>query len=267
MAAVTSAVVGIASGVAGAGMSFAQASKAKNAANVAKQDSKRLMAEAKIMAEKNFYENLNVPVGAYERQREENMASGSAAVQALQEGDARGLAGGVGQVNQAQSAASEGLRNDLGQALYDNDKMKAEAKDNINQNLVAANIGEAKDASAEANYQQQLGASSMKSGVSSALGAVGSAASLVPLYGKGRAAKDAKSIFGGDAGAQFKSRGIGEDRGLNMLSGLDKGTLKKIRKGGSFDFDTLFGKGILNTRTGNQIYESEPGFFDMKDDD
>jgi hypothetical protein len=51
MAAVTSSIVGIASGVMGAGMSFAQKAAASSAASQAKQDSKRLMAEAKQMAE------------------------------------------------------------------------------------------------------------------------------------------------------------------------------------------------------------------------
>ena len=42
---------------------------------------------------------------------------------------------------------------------------------------------QAKDAEAEASYQDKVGKQAMMSGVDSALGAVGSAANLVPLYG------------------------------------------------------------------------------------
>tara|TARA_R110002012_G_scaffold213607_3_gene384694 strand:+ start:1941 stop:2732 length:792 start_codon:yes stop_codon:yes gene_type:complete len=261
MAAVTSSIVGIASGVMGAGMSFAQKNAAAVASSQAKQDSKRLMSEAKQMAEKDFYAELNVPMGAFERQREENTAAGSMAVQALQEGDARGLAGGVGAVNQAQTVASEGLRNDLGQALYDNNKMKADSKQAINQQLISANLGQAKDAEAEASYQDKVGKQAMMSGVESALGAVGSAANLVPLYGSKAQGRRGAKLLGNDKVAQgFKDKGIGAARATQMLGGLSKKQQKDILGGGSFDFDTLFGKGFTNKK-GMTLYEGEEGFF------
>ena len=58
MAAVTSSIVGIASGVMGATQSFKQAQAAGNASDKATQDSKRLLAEAKIMAEKNEFKRF-----------------------------------------------------------------------------------------------------------------------------------------------------------------------------------------------------------------
>ena len=263
MAAVTSSIVGIASGVMGATQSFKQAQAAGNASDKATQDSKRLLAEAKIMAEKNEYEALNIPMNAFERQREENTAAGSMAVQALQEGDSRGLAGGVGLVNQAQTVASETLRGDLGQALYDNNKMKAESRDNINQTLIANNVGQAKDLSAEANYQQQLQKSSRMSGVSSALGAVGSASNLVPLYGASVASKRSKKLFEANKD-QFESRGIGVERGLSMFSNLDNKIIKDLNKslkgGGKIDFDKLFGKG-RDIGKGMKRYEGEEGYY------
>jgi hypothetical protein len=261
MAAVTSSIVGIASGVMGAGMSFAQKAAASSAASQAKQDSKRLMAEAKQMAEKDLYSELNVPMGAFERQREENTAAGSMAVQALQEGDARGLAGGVGAVNQAQTVASEGLRNDLGQALYDNDKMKADSKQAINQQLIGANLGEAKDASAEAAYQEKVGKQAMMSGVESALGAVGSAANLVPLYGSNAQGRRGAKLFENEAVAQsFKDKGIGSARATSLLGGLSKQQQKNLLSGGDFDFDTIFGKGYTDKK-GRTFYNGEEGYY------
>ena len=259
MAAVTSAVVGVASGVFGATQSFKQAADAKSAQGKAAQESKKLMAEAKLMAEKNYFEGLNVPMGAYERQREENLVSGQQAVQALQEGDQRGLAGGVGQVNQAQSVASEGLRNDLGQALYDNEKMKADERKSINQDLIAANVGEAKDLRSEADYQAKLQKQATMSGFDSALGAVGSAASLVPLYGKNKAAKRAGSIFEANQKA-FSDKGIGDSRAKNLLLNLDKNVLKDISKGTKkFDFKSLFGDSMLS-KGGMNVYAGEQGY-------
>jgi len=266
MAAVTSSIVGIASGVMGAGMSFAQKNAAAVASSQAKQDSKRLMGEAKQMAEKDFYAELNVPMGAFERQREENTAAGSMAVQALQEGDARGLAGGVGAVNQAQTVASEGLRNDLGQALYDNNKMKADSKQAINQQLISANLGQAKDAEAEASYQDKVGKQAMMSGVESALGAVGSAANLVPLYGKSSQARRGGNLFEKGVGKkQFAAKGIGAARATNLLSNLSKTQQKQLLKDGSFDFESLFGKGFTN-KAGRTFYEGEEGFNMVNED-
>ncbi|HBY67800.1 MAG TPA: hypothetical protein DEG69_08640 [Flavobacteriaceae bacterium] len=265
MAAVTSAVVGVASGVLGATQSFKQAADAKSAQAKAAGESKKLMAEAKLMAEKNYFEGLNVPMGAYERQREENLVAGQQAISALQEGDQRGLAGGVGQVNQAQTVASEGLRNDLGQALYDNEKMKAEERKSINQDLIAANVGEAKDLRAEADYQAKAGKQASMSGVQSALGAVGSAASLVPLYGKNRAAKRADSLYEANAQA-FKDKGIGTSRAKNLLLNLDNKKLKQLTsEGATFDFDTIFGKAYTN-KQGQNYYSGESGFVSSSDD-
>lgn len=267
MAAVTSSIVGIASGAFGAYQSFKQAADAKSAAARAAKDSKKLMAEAKLMAEKNFFEGLNVPMGAYERQREENLVAGQQAIAALQEGDQRALAGGVGAVNQAQTVASENLRNDLGQALYDNEKMKAEERKSINENLIAANVGEAKDLRAEADYQERARKQAMMSGVTSALGAVSSAADLVPLYGKSKSAKRAESIYKANESA-FKERGIGSARAQRLLSNLDKNQLKDLSKeGATFDFESIFGKGRNNKAGTMMLYEGDIGYYDDPSDD
>ena len=260
MAAVTSSIVGIASGAFGAYQSFSQAAAAKSAAAKAAKDSKKLMAEAKIMAEKNYFEGLNVPMDAYERQREENLVAGQQAISALQEGDQRALAGGVGAVNQAQTVASEKLRGDLGQALYD------EERKSINENLIAANVGEAKDLRAEADYQERARKQSMMSGVTSALGAVSSAADLVPLYGKSQSSKRAESIYKANEKA-FKEKGIGSARAQRLLSNLDKNQLKDLSKDGAlFDFDTIFGKGRKNAAGTMTLYDGDIGFYDTSDD-
>ena len=138
--------------------------------------------------------------------------------------------------------------------------MKADSKQAINQQLISANLGQAKDATEEASYQEKVGKQAMMSGVESALGAVGSAADLVPLYGKTQGAKRAAKLFETDAvGKSFKDKGIGAARATSLLGNLSKKQQKDILGGGSFDFDSLFGKGYTNKR-GMTLYDGEEGY-------
>jgi len=142
--------------------------------------------------------------------------------------------------------------------------MKADSKQAINQQLIGANLGEAKDASAEAAYQEKVGKQAMMSGVESALGAVGSAANLVPLYGSNAQGRRGAKLFENEAVAQsFKDKGIGSARATSLLGGLSKKQQKDLLGGGNFDFDAIFGKGYTNKK-GMTYYDGEEGFYKKK---
>ena len=89
-----------------AGMSFGQAAAQRRAAKEAQDKSDAMLREAKKRLEVNFFEGLNVPLDAYEKQREMSILGTQTAIQALQEGDPRNLAAGVGRVGQVASAGS-----------------------------------------------------------------------------------------------------------------------------------------------------------------
>ena len=102
--------IGLALSAVGSGVSFSQAAAAKREQKKAQREQKALMEKAKQRAEKNFYETLNVPIDAFENQFKQNQQVAAQALQALQQGDARNLAAGVGGLQAAASQANEVVR-------------------------------------------------------------------------------------------------------------------------------------------------------------
>jgi hypothetical protein len=145
--------------------------------------SKKAMAEAKKKAEKNFYAGLNVSTEAYDRAFENNLQAQTQNIQALQEGDPRNLAAGVGLVQQSADATTEATRLALQKDLEANAKMKADAKDAINQDLKRMDLGYAKDQEKVAQESAAASAAAMSQGISGVVSTVGQAAQLAPLFG------------------------------------------------------------------------------------
>lgn len=197
MAVTTAAVVGIGSGLASAGMSFSQAAQQKRASSKAIAEQKKLQASARQRAEKDFYQGLNVPLDAYGEQFRQNTANQQQTIQALQEGDQRNLQGGIGALTAAGAAANEQTRIGLGQAMYENRKMKADAQNTINQDLKAMDMGQAADQAAMARDADQARVAAITSGISGIGTAASSLASLAPLYGKTGGMKRAETISDG----------------------------------------------------------------------
>lgn len=183
MAVTTAAVVGVAASAGGAINSFSQSAKQGRMAEKAAAASKKAMAEAKKKAEKNFYAGLNVSTEAYDRAFENNLQAQTQNIQALQEGDPRNLAAGVGLVQQSSDAATETTRLALQKDLEANAKMKADAKDAINQDLKRMDLGYAKDQEKVAQESAAASAAAMSQGISGVVSTVGQAAQLAPLFG------------------------------------------------------------------------------------
>ena len=133
MAVTTAAVVGIAAGVASTAKSFSDASKAKKAQKKADEDAARLMADARKRVDKDEFAGLTVPTEAYEAAFETTLAANQQQVQALAEGDPRALAAGIGRVGAATNEAAQATRREMGQDLFNVEKMKAQSRENIKQ--------------------------------------------------------------------------------------------------------------------------------------
>ena len=84
--------------LAGAGLSFGQAAKQRKRQEKAERESQALMQQARDRMQTRFFEQLQLPTEAYERQFRENTAQQQQALQALRESDPRTLAAGVGKV-------------------------------------------------------------------------------------------------------------------------------------------------------------------------
>jgi len=177
-----------------AGMSFGQAAAQRRAAKEAQDKSDAMLREAKKRLEVNFFEGLNVPLDAYEKQREMSILGTQTAIQALQEGDPRNLAAGVGRVGQVASAADEKMRIGLADDLYKNRTMKAESKADINDQLINLSLGQGKQQSQMAQSSKEAANAAVIAGISSIGEAAATGIDALPLFGKGKTNKQISDI-------------------------------------------------------------------------
>jgi len=242
MAVATAAVVGIAAGGRQAVMGFMNASKQKQAAAKANAEAKKMMADARRRAETDHYEGLDVPLDAYEAENEANLAANKQAMEALQEGDARALAAGVGRVGAQTAAGTEKTRIAMGDEMANLDKMKADSKEAIKQQMIGMDVGEAKMQDQRAREAEQARAASMQSafgGISKIASGVGD---LAPLYGK--SASDARSGKIYESLDESKLGGKNRAEAMNLIGqqGFSGKKYREMRRGGFKDFDySIFG--------------------------
>ena len=112
-------------GVVNIGMSLVEASKQKDLQRSAQRAAEQASAEQKRIQGQNFFEALQVPTEAYQRQFREGTAQQMQAVSALQEGDPRMLAGGIGKVQAIAGEQSTQNREALANELFNLGKIQA----------------------------------------------------------------------------------------------------------------------------------------------
>jgi hypothetical protein len=241
--------IGAVSGLASFGMGIDSMITARRKKAEAERKSEQLMAEAKRMSEKDFYAGVNVPLDAFNKQFEETLQQQQQSLQALQAGDARSVASGVGRVGALAGEQGEKTRIALGEALYANNKMKADSKQSINQQGIDLNIGAAQDQSLMAKDASRQMNQSM-------------AAGMIPTYLEGRSDKLTSDLMNQIAGmeefADFlpsdfdanneASRKIFSDNDVfNKLKGGQLKELLENLKGGKVE-SILNIKNILNNK-------------------
>ena len=238
--------VGALSGLASFGMGIDQMITQKRVQAEMKRKNEQIMKKANARMEKDYFAGLNVPLDPFKAQEEANLVAATTTTEALQEGDSRSLLAGVGKVNMATNEANEQNRNDLSQALYDNNKMKADSKQAINQGLIKMDIGAAQDASLQAKDANMLanqGGAQAQEGLISGLQ---SGAGLIPGFLEGRqdalttdiledstfqgAMKNAGFDVTGDQ-ESFRETLQGSDLFKNMSNPQRKDLLNKVQTG------------------------------------
>ena len=240
MAAVTAAVVGIASAGASTYMSFSNAAKAKREGDAAKTAASKAMADAKKKAETDFYEGLSVPLDAYEAEFENNLAVAQQSTEALQEGDARALAAGVGRVGATQADQAEKTRIAMGEQISDLQATKAQSKDAVNQQLLQMDVANAKEQKQIARESEAARSAAIQQGVKSAGSMVTQIGKAAPLFGKSGAGGGASSGAGG-GGGQF-ARQAAQGQATTGAGGLMGGNQSAFGSGGgpSLNVDNPF---------------------------
>lgn len=172
----------IATTAAGAGMSFAQSSKQRELQKSAEAQAKASMIEAKKKLETNFYKNLGIVKEPYQLEREADMAIAAATLQAGQE-SRRGVAGVAGQVVQANNIAQRNIAGQMGNDMFNINKMVAAENQNLNEQKIGLDIGTAQGAQLAASNNNALANQSFMQGMQGVTSLAGKLAELPALYG------------------------------------------------------------------------------------
>ena len=140
--AAVSGPLGLAMGVAGSIMSFADAKKQRELQVEAQLEADKAFEEAGRILQEQYMSGVSIPLGAYELEREGIAQAGAQAIQALTEGEARGAAGGVGRVVALQQEALAKQRADLEERQFQLEKAQAEELMALQQGRLGLKMGE-----------------------------------------------------------------------------------------------------------------------------
>ena len=249
MAGVASIILGsvaAATSLTGAGMSFGQAAKQRKAQEKAERESQALMQQARDRMQTRFFEQLQLPTEAYDRQFRENTAQQKLSLQALQESDPRTLAAGVGKVAAAGVAGNQLLQEQMSKELFELQKLKADEQRAINQELVGMDVGEAASQNLMARDASYGVTQGIQGGIAGIGGAVQAAESLVPLFSMSGDDRRATRIFNNLTDAQKNNFQLADGtrmddtRIIEELKRLTPDQQKALRKNpGSFDFNVF----------------------------
>lgn len=114
---------------------LSQAGKQADMAEASRRAAEDASKKQEQLASQNFFNALQVPMGAYDRAAKETTAQVGQMTQALQEGDSRNLAGGVGKLAAAGIQGEAETRDAAAQDLYKLGIAQAQGSTNVNQNL------------------------------------------------------------------------------------------------------------------------------------
>lgn len=171
-------------GAANIGMSLVEASKQKELQRSADREVEKASAEQERLLSQDFYEKMQVPMGAYDKEFAANTAAQQQALSALTEGDPRLLLGAVGKVQGATVDANANAADRAAEKLYNLGLTQAGASERTANKLAAlegqrlAGAQEASAAAQMAKLQAQQKAIGAGGDLIKGLGA------LIPEYSK-----------------------------------------------------------------------------------
>tara|TARA_S200002703_G_scaffold148233_1_gene144750 strand:+ start:518 stop:1360 length:843 start_codon:yes stop_codon:yes gene_type:complete len=200
MAGIATILGGVAAAVSATGgiISLGQAAKQRKAQERAERESERLMQQARQNLQTKFYEQLQVPTEAYDRQFRESTAQQKQSLQALQESDPRTLAAGVGKVGAVGVAENQKIREDMAERMFQLQQIKAKEMRDINDALVSLDAGESRTQELRAREARKLAKGATESGFASLASGLGGVAEQIPLYLKSREDRKLSKITGSE---------------------------------------------------------------------
>ena len=220
-------IAGLATSVAGSVGSFTQAAKQRQAAKEAAQAAAKSIKEARKRLDVNAFETLAVTKEPYRQAQEAANVVATDAVQRLQEGDPRGLAAGVGRINQANLEAQGGIRSSQEEQILGLDKLVAGETMRLADMGYNLDLAEAEGAQAAAANSSDAQQQALSQGMAGLVGVGAQAASMPALYNQmdARGLERLKADFGESGTFDYALRNvIGEEKfqEYNSLTGLNR---------------------------------------------
>lgn len=189
MAVATAAVVGIVGTGVSTGMSFAQAGAERRKMEQANKKAAEMMVEARKKLEVNVYDELDINKEAYELEREALLTQGTTALQAAQEGSARGAAAAAGRVQLAQQAGQAKIRVAMDTELKRLEQQSAQEESRLRDIGIQLDLGEIEGAQLAARDAEARRAAATQQGIQGVVSLAGQVAAAAPLYSKSQAAR------------------------------------------------------------------------------
>lgn len=205
-AATSVAIAGLAVSAGSTAMSFAQAGKQRQLQRDAERDAAEAMAEAKKKLEVNFYDELAIQKEPYELERQALISAGAQAIQAGQEGEARGAGAVAGRVQMAQNEGQRQIAGAMGQEMLGLEKLAAAEDARLRDLGVEINLKEATGAQLAARDAQEAAAAATAQGVQGLASTAQQGLQMVPLFGK----TDSVKAFEGLQDMASKKLGLNE---------------------------------------------------------
>lgn len=193
MAAVTSAVIGGVTALAGTAMSFAQMGQAQSLQREAKSSAEKSMADARKALEINYMAQQGIKKEPYELEREAMLASGAQAIQAGAESE-RGAAATAGRVQLAMNEGQAGIRTAMGKELSDLEARQLQEQSRLRDVGVQLDLGSiegAQQAQALGSAQEAQAMTNAMTGLTQVGGAI---ASSLPLFAKTAGARQTQKL-------------------------------------------------------------------------
>lgn len=124
-------------GAANIGMSLVEASKQKELQRAVDRQAEKSAAEQERLLSQNFFEEMQLPMGVYDKEFNANTAAQQQALSALTEGDPRLLLGGVGKVQGVTVDANANASDRAAEKLYNLGLTQAGAAERTSGKLAA----------------------------------------------------------------------------------------------------------------------------------
>lgn len=180
------AVGSAASSAIGAGMSFAQAARNRKLQLEAEAAAEKALSEAKRTLDVNYYDQLSVPMQAYELERDANLVTAAQAIEAGRESERGGVAT-AGRIQMLSQDAQQKAAANIADQLMELDKLSATEDARLADERRKLSLAETAGAQAAAANAQSLAAQSMQAGFGALTQGLGTALSnedFFALYGK-----------------------------------------------------------------------------------